>query len=111
MSMELQITAVFGDIRVLTEELHAAYAARSTVTIPNDLVLTVFSEERHHIVKQAMDNKEVKSLRITPNDLERLIREAQAFGSLLNDAENEMNSIYALTPAPWPNQPFFARGS
>ncbi|CAK8998232.1 Uncharacterized protein SCF082_LOCUS5549, partial [Durusdinium trenchii] len=41
----------------------------------------------------------VESLRLTSDDLRRLVLEAVAYGSLLNDSEKQFDSIYELTPA------------
>ncbi|CAE7942457.1 unnamed protein product [Symbiodinium necroappetens] len=56
-------------------------------------------EEATMKLEKAIKSKEVESLRITSDDLRRLVLEAVAFGSLLNDSEKQFDSIYELTPA------------
>jgi len=87
MAMEMQVTALFGDLRALKEKL------------VNALGMVNSPEEATMKLEQAIKSKEVESLRITSDDLRRLVLEAVAFGSLLNDSEKQFDSIYELTPA------------
>merc|ERR550532_836016 len=70
MAMEAQVTALFGDLRVLKGKL-----------------------------EQAIQRNEVASLRITSDDLRRLVLEAVAYGALLIDMEKQVDTLYELTPA------------
>jgi hypothetical protein len=84
-AMELQVTALFGDLRVLQEK----YERFSKGSSP---------EEHNRNLGQAIEDGEVESLRLTTEDLARLMLEAAAYGALLNDAEKQINYIYELTP-------------
>merc|ERR1740129_1270449 len=87
MSMETQVTALFGDLRVLKEKL------------VNSLGVVTSNEEATQKLEQALQQGEVESLRITSDDLRRLVLEAVAFGALLNDQEKQVDTIYELTPS------------
>merc|ERR1712118_387522 len=95
--MELQITALFGDLRALKEKF---VSALGQVTSP---------EEAQRKLVQAVLNDEVETVRLTSDDLTRLVLEAVAYGSLLNDAEKQLNMVYELTPRP--PEPFQSFGS
>lgn len=87
MAMESQVFALFGDLRVLKEKLVNALGPVSS------------NEEVSQKLEQAVQNGEVESLRITSEDLRRLVLEAVAFGALLNDAETQVDSLYELSPS------------
>eukprot|EP00440_Ansanella_granifera_P015807 gb/GFBE01017169.1/.p1 GENE.gb/GFBE01017169.1/~~gb/GFBE01017169.1/.p1 ORF type:complete len:430 (+),score=126.65 gb/GFBE01017169.1/:1-1290(+) len=87
MAMESQVTALFGDLRALKEKL------------VNALGMVSSPEEATVKLEQAIKKDEVESLRITSDDLRRLVLEAVAYGSLLNDQEKQVDSLYELTPA------------
>ncbi|CAK8998223.1 unnamed protein product [Durusdinium trenchii] len=87
MAMESQVTALFGDLRALKDKL------------VNALGMVSSPEEATQKLEQAIKKKEVESLRLTSDDLRRLVLEAVAYGSLLNDSEKQFDSIYELTPA------------
>jgi len=87
MAMESQVTALFGDLRVLKEKLVNALGVVSS------------NEEATQKLEQAIQRNEVESLRIKSDDLRRLVLEAVAYGALLNDAEKQVDSIYELTPS------------
>jgi len=87
LAMEMQVTALFGDLRALKEKL------------VNALGMVNSPEEATMKLEKAIKSKEVESLRITSDDLRRLVLEAVAFGSLLNDSEKQFDSVYELTPA------------
>lgn len=87
MAMESQVTALFGDLRVLKEKL------------VNALGMSSSAEEATQKLEQAIQNNEVESLRITSDDLRRLVLEAVAYGALLNDAEKQVDTVYELTPS------------
>ncbi|CAE7311061.1 unnamed protein product, partial [Symbiodinium pilosum] len=87
LAMEMQVTGLFGDLRALKDKL---VTALGMVNSPEEATMKL---------EQAIKAKEVESLRITSDDLRRLVLEAVAFGSLLNDSEKQFDSIYELTPA------------
>jgi hypothetical protein len=87
MAMESQVNALFGDLRVLKEKL------------VNALGMVSSNEEATQKLEQAIQNNEVESLRITSDDLRRLVLEAVAYGALLNDSEKQVDSFYELTPS------------
>eukprot|EP00434_Breviolum_minutum_P038393 symbB.v1.2.034055.t1/scaffold4328.1/size41134/2 len=87
MAMESQVTALFGDLRTLKDKL------------VNALGMVSSPEEATAKLEQAIKSKEVESLRLTSDDLRRLVLEAVAYGSLLNDSEKQFDSVYELTPA------------
>lgn len=87
MAMEQQVTALFGDLRVLKEKL------------VNALGLSNSAQEATRKLEQAIQKNEVESLRITSDDLRRLVLEAVAYGALLNDAEKQVDTTYELSPA------------
>ncbi|CAJ1386028.1 unnamed protein product [Effrenium voratum] len=87
MAMESQVTALFGDLRALKEKL------------VNVLGMVNSPEEATMKLEQAIKTKEVESLKLTSDDLRRLVLEAVAYGSLLNDSEKQFDSVYELTPA------------
>jgi hypothetical protein len=87
MAMEAQTAALFGDLRALKEKLV-------------EVVGMVFDEqEANEKVTQAMQSGDIKALRLTSQDLQRLVLEAVAFGSLLSDAEKQVDAVYELTPS------------
>lgn len=86
MAMELQVTALYGDLRILKEKLVEA------------LGMSRSPEEATRKLEQAIQNEEVESLRIKSDDLRRLVLEAVAFGALLNDSERQVDMHYELTP-------------
>jgi hypothetical protein len=83
-AIELQVTALFGDIGALKEKFENALGR-----------VTSAEEDRRKMV----EGNEVESIRITSQDLTRLVLEAIAYGSLLNEAEKQVNTIYELTPS------------
>jgi len=87
MAMETQVTALFGDLRVLKEKLVSALGMVSS------------NEEATRKLEQAIQSNEVASLRITSDDLRRLVLEAVAYGALLIDMEKQADTLYELTPA------------
>lgn len=87
MAMEQQVTALFGDLRVLKEKL------------VNALGMSTSAQEATRKLEQAIQANEVESLRITSDDLRRLVLEAVAYGALLNDAEKQVDTSYELTPS------------
>lgn len=85
MAMEQQVTALFGDLRDLKEKLVNALGQVSS------------NEEATAKLEQAIQAGEVESLRITSDDLRRLVLEAVAYGALLNDSEKSVDTVYELT--------------
>lgn len=86
--MELQISALFGDLRAMKEQFM------------NILGQVSSPEEAQMRMVQAIENDEVESIKFTSQDLTRLVLEAVAYGSLLKDAEKQVNIVYDLTPRP-----------
>jgi len=86
-AMESQVFALFGDLPALREKLVKALGEVNS------------NEEVSQKLEQAVKSGEVESLRITSEDLRRLVLEAVAFGALLNDAEKQVDSLYELTPS------------
>lgn len=84
--MELQISALFGNLRVLKSKLLKAIEGAE-----ND-------EEATELLEQGLVSGRVESISISYDNLRRLILEAVAFGSVLFDAEREADSTYELTP-------------
>eukprot|EP00746_Dinoflagellata_sp_MGD_P090861 gnl/MRDRNA2_/MRDRNA2_35920_c0_seq2.p1 gnl/MRDRNA2_/MRDRNA2_35920_c0~~gnl/MRDRNA2_/MRDRNA2_35920_c0_seq2.p1 ORF type:complete len:459 (+),score=113.75 gnl/MRDRNA2_/MRDRNA2_35920_c0_seq2:120-1496(+) len=91
-AIELQVTALFGDLKVLRDEYTSV------------LRMVTSREEKELRLKQAVADNVLDSLHINSEELVRLVLEAVAFGSLLSEAKQEVNTIYALTPS----QPFQA---
>mmetsp|Transcript_34738 Transcript_34738/g.92756 ORF Transcript_34738/g.92756 Transcript_34738/m.92756 type:complete len:410 (-) Transcript_34738:118-1347(-) len=87
MAMKEQISSLFGDLAALKVKLMTALGEVNT------------PEEAATKLETLITNKEVEYIRITTHDLRRLVLEAVAFGSLLNDAERQFDSVYELTPA------------
>lgn len=87
MAMETQVSALFGDLRALKEKLVGAVGMVGS------------PEEAEQKLQEAIKKNEVESMKITSDDLRRLVLEAVAYGSLLNDAEKQVDSMYELTPA------------
>lgn len=87
MAMEQQVTALFGDLRTLKEKLVGALGQVSS------------NEEATMKLEEAIQRGEVESLRITSDDLRRLVLEAVAYGALLNDSEKQVDYVYELTPS------------
>jgi len=87
MAMESQVTALFGDLRVLKETLLEAVG------------MVISNEEATEKLQKAIEEQKVESIRITTDDLRRLVLEAVAFGALLYDAEKQADAYYELTPA------------
>ncbi|CAK9071876.1 unnamed protein product [Durusdinium trenchii] len=85
-TMELQISALFGDLRVLKSKLLKATEGSTT------------DEEATEMLEEGLRSGAVESIRISYDNLRRLILEAVAFGSVLFDAEREADSNYDLTP-------------
>mmetsp|Transcript_125146 Transcript_125146/g.389582 ORF Transcript_125146/g.389582 Transcript_125146/m.389582 type:complete len:343 (-) Transcript_125146:11-1039(-) len=87
MAMESQVLALFGDLRALREKLVQALGPVSS------------NEEVSQKLERAVQTGEVESMRVTSNDLKRLVLEAVAFGALLNDAEKQVDTLYELAPS------------
>jgi len=87
MAMKEQISSLFGDLAALKVKLMTALGEVNT------------PEEAATKLETLISNKEVEYIRINTHDLRRLVLEAVAFGSLLNDAERQFDSVYELTPA------------
>jgi len=86
-SIENQVTALFGDLRVLNEKIHK-------------VIRHVPPEYHTEIVHQAVKRNEVESLCVNRHDFKRLVYEGVAYGALLNDAEQQVDMHFELTPAP-----------
>eukprot|EP00747_Dinoflagellata_sp_TGD_P169285 gnl/TRDRNA2_/TRDRNA2_197879_c0_seq1.p1 gnl/TRDRNA2_/TRDRNA2_197879_c0~~gnl/TRDRNA2_/TRDRNA2_197879_c0_seq1.p1 ORF type:complete len:483 (+),score=88.88 gnl/TRDRNA2_/TRDRNA2_197879_c0_seq1:48-1451(+) len=86
-AMESHITSLFGEHYVLEEKFANALG---TVTSEQDLASKL---------AEAVKANKVEAVRITSDDMTRLVLEAVAFGTLLNDAEQQVDTIYPLTPA------------
>eukprot|EP00929_Paragymnodinium_shiwhaense_P019600 TRINITY_DN13309_c0_g1_i2.p1 TRINITY_DN13309_c0_g1~~TRINITY_DN13309_c0_g1_i2.p1 ORF type:complete len:474 (-),score=109.08 TRINITY_DN13309_c0_g1_i2:111-1532(-) len=87
-TMEVQVSALFGDMRELKSRLLDAVGMVGS------------QKEAYQKLKQLVEWGEVESIRISKEDLRRLILEAVAFGTLMCDAEREVDSVYELTPRP-----------
>merc|ERR1712113_1239270 len=87
MAMESQVTALFGDMRVLKGKLVDA------------LGIVGSNEEATQKLEQAIQRRDVESLRITSDDLRRLVLEAAAYGAMLYDSEKQVDTVYELTPS------------
>lgn len=87
MALESQVLALFGDLRVLKEKL------------VNALGPVMSNEEVSKKLEEAVRTGEVEAMRITSEDLRRLVLEAVAYGALLNDSEKQVDSLYELTPS------------
>jgi len=84
--MELQISALFGNLRILKSKLLKAIEGAET------------DEEATELLEKGLLSGAVESMSISYDNLRRLILEAVAFGSVLFDAEREADSTYDLTP-------------
>jgi len=87
MALEAQVAALFGDLRVLKEKMM------------NAVGMALTEEEANEKVMKAIENKEVESLRMSSQDLQRIVLEAVAFGSMLSDSEKQVDCWYDLTPS------------
>eukprot|EP00931_Biecheleriopsis_adriatica_P060413 TRINITY_DN36283_c0_g1_i1.p1 TRINITY_DN36283_c0_g1~~TRINITY_DN36283_c0_g1_i1.p1 ORF type:complete len:452 (+),score=88.85 TRINITY_DN36283_c0_g1_i1:32-1387(+) len=85
-ALEKQVSALFGDLRTLKSRLLHAIGEASS------------DEEASQKLQQAILEQRVESIRISCDDLRRLILEAVGFGSALYDAEREVESVCDLTP-------------
>lgn len=83
---EVQVSALFGDLRVLKRRILEVVGEVSS------------REEAQKKLRLAIEQGRVKSISITGDDLRRVILEAVAFGALLYDSEREVGSVYELTP-------------
>merc|ERR1719324_2119579 len=84
--MALQVTSLFGDLELLKKKFVEAIGQISS------------QQEFASKLAEAINADEVETMRITSDDMTRLVLEAVAFGTLLNDAEKQVDTIYALTP-------------
>jgi len=99
-AIELQVTALFGDLKVLRDKF------------VNALDMGTSREDRRLKLMQAIADNKVESIRISSQEFQRLVLEAVAFGSLLNDAKKQVNTIYELTSSqPFQTDPFFPGSS
>eukprot|EP00929_Paragymnodinium_shiwhaense_P001382 TRINITY_DN101610_c0_g1_i1.p1 TRINITY_DN101610_c0_g1~~TRINITY_DN101610_c0_g1_i1.p1 ORF type:complete len:432 (-),score=103.89 TRINITY_DN101610_c0_g1_i1:129-1424(-) len=87
MAMETQVSSLFGDLRVLKNKLLEAVG------------MVMSNEEATQKLQKAIEEKKVESVRITTDDLRRLVLEAVAFGALLYESEKEADTFYELTPS------------
>lgn len=87
MAMETQVSSLFGDLRVLKNKLLEAVG------------MVMSNEEATQKLQKAIEEKKVESIRITTDDLRRLVLEAVAFGALLYESEKEADTYYELTPS------------
>jgi hypothetical protein len=85
-AMELQVSSLFGDLGVLKEKFVTALGTVSS------------QQEFASKLADAIQSNEVETMRITSEDMTRLVLEAVAFGTLLNDSEKQVEAIYQLTP-------------
>ncbi|CAK9035237.1 UV-B-induced protein At3g17800 [Durusdinium trenchii] len=85
-TMELQISALFGDLRVLKSKLLKATEGSTT------------DEEATEMLEEGLRSGAVESIRISYDNLRRLILEAVAFGSVLFDAAALCNKSSNLQP-------------
>lgn len=85
--MELQVSALFGDLRALKFKLLQAVG------------MVASNEEATRKLQQAVEEKRVTSIRITTEDLRRLVLEAVAFGALLYESEKQVDRLFPLTPS------------
>lgn len=86
-ALEIHVSALFGDLRALKEKLLEAVG------------MVLSQEEANQKLQEAIENNEVESMKLSSDDLRRLVLEALAFGSLLYDAERQADSFYELTPS------------
>lgn len=86
-AMELQVAAVFGDLRKLKEKLLWAVGKPKS------------DADASAKLQAAILTGKVESIRISATDLRRLILEAVGFGSALYDSEREVGTVFDLTPA------------
>lgn len=84
-AIELQVTALFGDLKVLKDKFMNALGSGTS------------REEARRKLIQAIANNDLEIISFTSQELTRLVLEAVAFGSLLNEAKKQVNSIYGLT--------------
>jgi len=87
MAMETQVSSLFGDLRVLKNKLLEAVG------------MVMSQEEATEKLQKAIEEKKVESIRITTDDLRRLVLEAVAFGALLYESEKDADTFYELTPS------------
>eukprot|EP00747_Dinoflagellata_sp_TGD_P190454 gnl/TRDRNA2_/TRDRNA2_52261_c0_seq1.p1 gnl/TRDRNA2_/TRDRNA2_52261_c0~~gnl/TRDRNA2_/TRDRNA2_52261_c0_seq1.p1 ORF type:complete len:476 (-),score=91.02 gnl/TRDRNA2_/TRDRNA2_52261_c0_seq1:188-1537(-) len=88
-SMDLHIGSLFGDHMDMKEKFVSALGdALETVTTP---------EELDSKLAEVINANKVESIDMTKDNLTRLVLEAGAFGTLLNDVESQVDIIYPLT--------------
>lgn len=87
LALERQVVALFGDLRLLKQGFIEALGPAGS------------AEEATQRLQNAVLGQEVESLRITGDHLQRLVLEAVAFGAFLNDCEQQVDSLYRLTPS------------
>lgn len=85
--MERQISALFGDVKEMTEKIREAIG------------LVTSEKEAEEKVQQCIMNGEIETIRISAFDLQRMVLEAVAYGSILYAEEQKVASQYALTAA------------
>merc|ERR1711957_652646 len=87
MAMEAQVLALYGDLRVLKE------------TLVQEVGMVRSNEEATQKLQKAIEENKVESIRITSDDLRRVVLESVAFGSLLYESEKSADNIYELRPS------------
>ncbi|CAE7464694.1 unnamed protein product [Symbiodinium natans] len=85
-TLEIQIGALFGNLRELKSRLMKAVEGAR-----ND-------EEATERLQKAVMSGKIQSISVSYDSLRRLILEAVSFGSALFDAETEVSGVYSLTP-------------
>lgn len=88
--LDHRIFALFGDLGQLSAEVQAVMGAWPP------------EEAGEARLSQAIELGEVESVRVTVDDLRRLVLEGVAFGFLLGKAEADVDSVCELTPGESP---------
>lgn len=93
--VERQTTALFGDVKLLTQQMQAALRAGGPVTSPSELYARI---------ERAVAENAVETLAMTVGAQRRVVLEAVAFGAFLRDVEDRVAGEFSglLTPMPPP---------
>lgn len=93
--VERQTTALFGDVKLLTQQMQAALRAGGPVTSPSELYARI---------ERAVAENAVETLAMTVGAQRRVVLEAVAFGAFLRDVEDRVDVEFGglLTPMPPP---------
>jgi hypothetical protein len=85
-AFHIQLSALFGDLKSLRQNL-----LRTVGPVSSD-------EEGAAKMQEVIRNRQVESVKLSSQDVHRLVAEAVAFGAFLRDVEKQADSLQAVTP-------------